>query len=410
MKYIKLRKGMSKESVNNLVGYLVQLEDEVYQGNKYKHHWKCKCGNIFTRTFSNMKATNTNCGCEKYLEQESRYKKEVEKDGEYEYIRSYRKGEMTPDGKSPNSQPYLLIKHKYCGNLYTITASSFINEKKRCGKCCQKYENSFAYYIEKELNLKLEDVWDFEKNKENPYLISKSRNEKHKSDDKDLKVWIKCQEKDYHGSYLISCNSFIYSYSNYGKFGCCYCSPTGNNPSVHLYDSFGYNNFDYVQSWSLNNKISPFKITSNNAREFEFICPYCGGVFKRKISTVKRSGVRCRKCVVSSGETKILNHLDKNNINYIHDQPYFNDLIGIGNNPLRPDFILPDYKIWIEYDGEFHYKKMYDDNSFEILKNHDKRKNEYAEKHGWKMIRIPYWEFDNIENILEKELIFKIKS
>ena len=36
---------------------------------------------------------------------------------------------------------------------------------------------------------------------------------------------------------------------------------------------------------------------------------------------------------------------------------------------------------------------------------YDKRKDEYAKKHGWKLIRIPYWEFDNIEKILEKIII-----
>ena len=77
---------------------------------------------------------------------------------------------------------------------------------------------------------------------------------------------------------------------------------------------------------------------------------------------------------------------------------------------LRPDFILPDYKIWIEYDGEFHYEKMYEGDYSDEIRIHDKRKDEYAKKHGWKLIRIPYWEFDNIENILEKELIFKLKS
>lgn len=31
-------------------------------------------------------------------------------------------------------------------------------------------------------------------------------------------------------------------------------------------------------------------------------------------------------------------------------------------------------------------------------------KNDYARKKGYKLIRIPYWEFNNIENILKEEL------
>ena len=56
---------MTRDCANNLIGNFVQLEDEVYYGNKHKHNWKCECGNIFKRTFDNMRNTNANCGCKK---------------------------------------------------------------------------------------------------------------------------------------------------------------------------------------------------------------------------------------------------------------------------------------------------------------------------------------------------------
>lgn len=116
-----------------------------------------------------------------------------------------------------------------------------------------------------------------------------------------------------------------------------------------------------------------------------------------------RNGSRCPICNISKGEQKIMDYLNKNNIKYIYDEPYFNDLIGVGGGLLRPDFIIEDRKIWIEYDGEFHYKKMYEDDYYEQLQIHDEIKNQYAKKNNWKLIRIPYWEFDNIEKILNKE-------
>ena len=33
------------------------------------------------------------------------------------------------------------------------------------------------------------------------------------------------------------------------------------------------------------------------------------------------------------------------------------------------------------------------------------QQNKYTKENNWKLIRIPYWEFDNIEKILTKELI-----
>lgn len=118
-----------------------------------------------------------------------------------------------------------------------------------------------------------------------------------------------------------------------------------------------------------------------------------------------KAGCRCNICRTSKGERVIREYLSRNKIDGIYNQPYFDDLLGIGGNPLRPDFILPEHKIWIEYDGEFHYRKVYDGDGHEKLKIHDKLKNKYAKKHNWKMIRIPYWEFDNIENILNREII-----
>ena len=45
----------------------------------------------------------------KYKQQEERYKYEVEKDGEYEYIKSFRKGDKLPNGKTVGDSPYIQI-------------------------------------------------------------------------------------------------------------------------------------------------------------------------------------------------------------------------------------------------------------------------------------------------------------
>lgn len=46
IKDIKLKKGMSKDDVNNLVGKWVFLEDETYIGIQHKHNWRCLCGEL----------------------------------------------------------------------------------------------------------------------------------------------------------------------------------------------------------------------------------------------------------------------------------------------------------------------------------------------------------------------------
>jgi very-short-patch-repair endonuclease len=79
---------------------------------------------------------------------------------------------------------------------------------------------------------------------------------------------------------------------------------------------------------------------------------------------------------------------------------------------LRPDFRFANYKIFIEYDGEQHFRPITFGGisqeealeEFENIKINDELKNEFSEKFGYKMIRISYKDFDNIEKILESEL------
>lgn len=95
--------------------------------------------------------------------------------------------------------------------------------------------------------------------------------------------------------------------------------------------------------------------------------------------------------------------LDKFNVR--HKPEY---TVTIGNHKYRYDFYLPDYNLIIEYDGEQHYmpvnfgqndiKRM--EEKLKITQEHDKIKNEYCEKHNINLLRIPYWEKQNIETII----------
>lgn len=116
-----------------------------------------------------------------------------------------------------------------------------------------------------------------------------------------------------------------------------------------------------------------------------------------------QSGNRCPYCDVSKGEQRIINWLEENNIKYIYEKT-FKKLLGVGGGNLSYDFYLPKYNLLIEYQGEQHKYKVEGFGNFEIQQEHDKRKREYAETNNLKLLEIWYWDFDNIENILEKEL------
>ncbi len=115
-------------------------------------------------------------------------------------------------------------------------------------------------------------------------------------------------------------------------------------------------------------------------------------------------GERCPICNQSKGEKRVGDFLMQYNIVY-KEQYRFNDCRF--KKPLPFDFYLSEYNILIEYDGEYHYKFTRHKNTFDKFvetKIRDTIKNIYCQNNNIKLIRIPYWDFDNIESILIKEL------
>ncbi len=105
------------------------------------------------------------------------------------------------------------------------------------------------------------------------------------------------------------------------------------------------------------------------------------------------------------GEQVIAKVLDKYNIAYIHGKR-FNDLRG-KRNPLEYDFYLPKERIAIEFQGEQHFRAVSyfgGKEKFVIQQKHDEKKRDYAKNNNIRLIEIKYFDFDNIEEILIKEL------
>ena len=72
------------------------------------------------------------------------------------------------------------------------------------------------------------------------------------------------------------------------------------------------------------------------------------------------------------------------------------------------DFYLPAYNLCIEFDGEQHFKSIKHfggEKRLSIQKIKDNIKTEYCKNNNIKLLRIPYYDFNNIEKILEKILL-----
>lgn len=140
---------------------------------------------------------------------------------------------------------------------------------------------------------------------------------------------------------------------------------------------------------------------TKNYNDIDFKCLKCGTIFTRKANYIYRTCV-CPKCdyVYSKGEREIEKYLIDNDILF-ERQKTFDDCVFI--EKLRFDFYLSNKNTVIEYDGQQHFKSIEyfgGENEFENTKIRDTIKNEYCAKNKIKILRIPYWEFDNIEQIL----------
>ena len=164
-----------------------------------------------------------------------------------------------------------------------------------------------------------------------------------------------------------------------------------------------------IKLWCKLNK-KPFELLSTEYKraciklKWKCLNKDCGKEFESRWNDI-HGGQGCGHCRESKGEKECKNFLNKNNYEYI-PQKEFEGLIGLKGGNLSYDFYLPKYNLLIEYQGEFHdgssgeYSKI----NLKSQQEHDKRKKEYAEANGYNFLEIWYWDFDNIEEILDEYL------
>ena len=135
----------------------------------------------------------------------------------------------------------------------------------------------------------------------------------------------------------------------------------------------------------------------------------CGNDFMYNPSNIYNKSIHiCPYCYnkTSNGEKIIENFFNVNYIDY-NQHKTFPYLRGVGNGSLSYDFYLEKQNLLIEFQGIQHYEPVEifgGEKQFKIQQEHDKRKREYAINNNIKLLEIPYWDFDNIEEILSREL------
>ena len=154
-------------------------------------------------------------------------------------------------------------------------------------------------------------------------------------------------------------------------------------------------------------------VYKNSKCKVKIICRNCNRIFFQNVDHHVRRGNGCPYCKESKGEIRIGKILHKKNIKFI-PQKTFDTLRDL--KPLKFDFYLPEINGLLEYDGEGHYKPCFGSTLEQKQKNlenaqrKDKIKDEWARKNNIPLLRIPYWDYDKIEELVEAFILKHTKK
>lgn len=272
----------------------------------------------------------------------------------------------------------ILVKHnkKECNFYeYPVSPNSFLNGS-RCPKCSKQYRKNTDDF-KKEIYNKFGDEYKLHgeyKNANTKILIEHKCGYKwniYPNNVFKLKTCPECKKK-------VLSNKFQMSYDEVKKF-------------VENVDGYILLSKEYT-----------------NNRDYLLIqCP-SHHIFKMKFNNFQQ-GQRCPECQESKGEKAISHYLYRNDIIF---EPQYRIKECRDKLPLPFDFAIFKDKektklnLLIEYDGEQHFRplrRLNKEKGSEQLKKtclHDLIKTKYCEDNDIKLIRIPYWEFKNIEKIV----------
>ena len=152
---------------------------------------------------------------------------------------------------------------------------------------------------------------------------------------------------------------------------------------------------------------------TNSVTEMKIKHKQCGNIIFSSFHVFKNGkdgGKRCLVCKdkIYKGEEAVKQHLNDLGIEFI-SQKRFKGCKDAQTLPF--DVYVPLYNLVIEYDGEQHFdiKHSFDKSKFWVTIYHDAIKNAYCEDNNINLLRIPYWEYENINTLIDIE-INKLKT
>ena len=384
--HCKIHKG-NPYSINNINRYLKEIDstlvllEDKYLNSNTDMKFRCECGKEFSTTWNNImqgKRYCNFCAKSKRFDNYRDYTKEIK-----EYCISMGYTLITPYiHRCFDTFEYICNKHKDKGIQHSYY-DLMINSHSGCKFCGIESMGNLHRLDESMLKTATEKVgfiyigYDYD-NKDSKY--------------KKVNIHYICPNHISKGIQTIKYNNLLRSN---GK--CQYCigkNRTKEDLQIEL-DKLN----DSVEILEYDDYSSPILAK----------CKICGHEWKTTGVNLTQ-GHRCPFCSKSNFEIEVSKVLNKWKYRFESEYVFDNcrDVL-----PLPFDFYLSDYNVLIEADGEHHYipikrgsmtKEEIIEN-FNKIKFHDEIKDKYCKENSIYLIRIPYWERDNLEYFLWDEFV-----
>lgn len=162
-----------------------------------------------------------------------------------------------------------------------------------------------------------------------------------------------------------------------------------------------------IELKNINPNIEPLEEYHDDHSKIKCRCKIHNYIWNAMPNKILRRRTGCPKCASYHNENLLDSILEKWNLKY-SIQKKFKDCKD--KNPLPFDRYLDDFNVLIEYDGEAHFMPIPRGSSdgrdnFETTLRHDKIKDAYCKKNKIPLIRVPYWEKEDMEYYLFDQLV-----
>ena len=136
---------------------------------------------------------------------------------------------------------------------------------------------------------------------------------------------------------------------------------------------------------------------------WECICD-CGRSAYPRIGSLIAGAANSCGCIRSVAEMGVQDYLTANKISFVREKTF----VGCEYKYLlRFDFYLPHFNLCIECDGQHHYDVEHvrgGQNELQEIQRRDAIKTKFCKNNGIRLLRIPYFRFSNIEEILGEQV------